>query len=347
MLRRLVLGRLSTDLSKKPSVDLAHTSHKLNQLTLSINRAAAPRHFLSRSLHTSPRFWNAAAKSTSRTTRGRGRPSAKTTKTTKSTRSTKSKADPKKKAAPRKRTAKKTTKAAKKPRRRVLSEKGKARAEAKKGRDDIKQLKEIALLSTEPHGGPQGAWLVFAHENIKGRKQNAAAGQKELGERFRNLGPAEREHYNHLANENKAAFQTEYDKWVRSHSAEQIRQANAARANLRRKLTTISSNPGHKKSAKFQGRVIHNIRDDRAVKRPVNAYTQYVVERFTTGDFKGVKPTDATKLIGEEWKAMDASDKQKWLDQQEADNARYRREYEATYGHKPPTAGKTRAKATA
>lgn len=108
-------------------------------------------------------------------------------------------------------------------------------------------------------------------------------------------------HYNHLATERTAARRVEYRTWVYSHTPEEIKDANKARAKLRVKLPLSKS--GRRKS--------HTLRipDDRAVKQPRTPFVRFVMDRHTTGDFKGITLSNASKLLAAEWKALSVSEK--------------------------------------
>jgi hypothetical protein len=106
------------------------------------------------------------------------------------------------------------------------------------------------------------------------------------------------QHYNHIANEKTAARRAEYQAWIHSHTPEQIRLANNARNQLRKKLPDQKSRPAH--TAKLH--------DDRAVKK-LSAYNLFLRVRHATGDFKGIKPKEATGLIASEWKSLSAGEK--------------------------------------
>lgn len=63
-------------------------------------------------------------------------------------------------------------------------------------------------------------------------------------------------------------------------------------------------NPNKKKVQKFPA-----IKDDRLVKQPRSAYVQFTVDRFASGDFAHMTVPESAKLIGREWKALNASEK--------------------------------------
>ena len=90
-----------------------------------------------------------------------------------------------KKAAKRKSKAK----AKLKPRKRVLTEAQKQKAEARKQMLKVRELKKTAL--SPPKKLPDNAWTAFASEATKA--PNRAALDKSLGERFKNFTPAELE----------------------------------------------------------------------------------------------------------------------------------------------------------
>ena len=78
-----------------------------------------------------------------------------------------------------------------------------------------------------------------------------------------------------------------------SLSPSQIHEANNARMRLRKM--------GKKSSYK--------IKDPRLVKRPVTARNVFTKERHVSGDLKGIKLAEASKLIDKEWKELTAAQK--------------------------------------
>lgn len=91
----------------------------------------------------------------------------------------------------------------------------------------------------------------------------------------------------------------EYKKFVESYTPEEIRLANNARKELNRK---IPSAPGKKPR-------YPEIKDERVVTRPRNAFIQFVTNRATSADFNNIMAKDRMKLIGAEWKALNAEEK--------------------------------------
>lgn len=87
-----------------------------------------------------------------------------------------------------------------------------------------------------------------------------------------------------------------------SYTPEQIRQANNARKQLKRKSKTATG----KKSS---GRGLSPIRDERQIKRPNSAYFKFGIERRESGDFKGIPLGEAAKLITKEWNELGAGEK--------------------------------------
>ena len=86
-----------------------------------------------------------------------------------------------------------------------------------------------------------------------------------------------------------------YKAWVESHTAEEIADANRARARLQK----IS--PSARKRAP--------IPDERQPKRPSTAFALYVKARWATGDFAGQPVGVAGKEISREWKSLSASER--------------------------------------
>ncbi|EUC50193.1 hypothetical protein COCMIDRAFT_82655 [Bipolaris oryzae ATCC 44560] len=224
------------------------------------------------------------------------------------------KTPPKKKAAPAKTTAKKpaakkTKKpAAKKPAAKKAAPKRakkKVLTEEEKERAKIRQLRAKALK--EPLSQRTlSAYNLFVAELTKGKPSGSDTQVSKITsatKEFKNLSPAQLEHYNHLANEENAKRKAEFDKWLQSYTPQEIRIANLARAQLRRRLAgKQKGHPAH--SAKLH--------DPRHVKATLNPYALFSRARHATGDFKGIPVIQASKLIGAEWKSLNESEKQKY-----------------------------------
>ncbi|MCJ1336039.1 hypothetical protein MMC09_001314 [Bachmanniomyces sp. S44760] len=179
-------------------------------------------------------------------------------------------------------------------------------------KNQIKKLKEKALKP--PHGLPSTAFIVISSELSKNVKGIAG---KDASARYKTLSAEELESYNHIANQNKLTNQSEYRKWIESHTPEQIHQANLARRNLtRRKIKGYG----------------YKLQDDRLVKRPQNSYISFAADRYASGDMHGIKLVEASKLIGAEWKGLSAAEKQQYQRAQTVNQEKYLHEYKATYG---------------
>ncbi|PVI07083.1 hypothetical protein DM02DRAFT_649027 [Periconia macrospinosa] len=97
-----------------------------------------------------------------------------------------------------------------------------------------------------------------------------------------------------------------------------------ARTYLRRKL-------GGKKGVRITRWV--KLEDDRELKRPLNAFLRFSVDRRATNDFKKIPVGVSGKLVAEEWKALSASEKKKYEDEAAAERVEYERKFEQIYGH--------------
>ena len=94
--------------------------------------------------------------------------------------------------------------------------------------------------------------------------------------------------------------QAAFGSWLESHTPGQIEAANRARKILRLRL---KANP-------FARRKWASIRDERAVKPPKPAYRLYFVARQASPDFNNIRVVDRTKLIAEEWRALETVEKE-------------------------------------
>ncbi|KAL8845989.1 MAG: hypothetical protein Q9221_008883 [Calogaya cf. arnoldii] len=245
---------------------------------------------------------------------------------------TTSKAKPKsapKKAASKKSASKPRTKA-KSTKARTKSAKAKAtKAKAKpakkqkkvlkpeeKERLVIKDLKAKAL--SPPKRSAPTAFSALLAERMREAKSNDLTGAvaKECSKQYHSFTPEQREHYNHIANQNKASDNSKYQEWILTYSPTEILAANAARTALKRRKVPGSWN---------------KLRDERLVMRPRTSYLNFRMERHHSGDYAGVKAAEAGKLIGAEWRKLSDSDKKPFIDQFEKDRARYEQEVKAVY----------------
>ncbi|KAF2761794.1 hypothetical protein EJ05DRAFT_496688 [Pseudovirgaria hyperparasitica] len=260
------------------------------------------------------------------------KPAAKKTTTAKKP-AAKKKAAPKKKTASKKKkpaakrkVGKKVKKTKKAPK--VLTDEQKTAAAAKKQRERVKTLKAEAL--EPPKGKPSTVWQLIIQEHTAGKTGVAFVKLvEEAKAKYNGLSPSEREAYNHTVNQNKADNTAAYEKWVKSYTPEQIRIANAARSSLRR-LAKASKKP-------VSYRLIH---DERAPKRPATSYTSFATDRYSSGDFTAIPMTEAGKLMGEEWRALNASEKQKYEARAEAQKQAYYKSFKSTFGHDAPSVAK-------
>ncbi|MCJ1223602.1 hypothetical protein MMC12_000245 [Toensbergia leucococca] len=185
--------------------------------------------------------------------------------------------------------------------------------EEQKGKLEIKRLKEIALIN--PKELPATAFMVLSQEHLKDSKKPLGGQVREAAAEYRDLSVELREHYNHIANQNKLLNQAAYREWIRSYTPNQIRLANIARLSLKRK--------GAKPARKLQ--------DDRQVKQNVPANFYFMKERRESGDFVGISITDTTRRLAIEWKELSGAEKEKYLDLAALDMARYVEEKKMVY----------------
>ncbi|KAF1357017.1 hypothetical protein BDV97DRAFT_343277 [Delphinella strobiligena] len=239
-----------------------------------------------------------------------------TTTTTPAAKSTKSKKLPKEKEAKKPKEKKPLTAAqeeklaekAAKAQEKVKKAKIKAQEKAKKA--EIKELQATALevpkdVFSSAH--TLNAWAIFNGEKTKeafvakdGAANSANDPQNVMkvnAQAYKDLSPAELEHYNHLAAQRSAEKQQGYDAWLKTYTPDQIRLANIARRRLRSLIPT-------------KARKYNEIADDRQVKGIRGPYSYFFAHRVLSGDFKNIKATDSSKLIGQEWAALTEGEKQ-------------------------------------
>ncbi|OCL05103.1 hypothetical protein AOQ84DRAFT_379910 [Glonium stellatum] len=323
MLARGLLCRLAADVPKTSTHDLSQLSRLIHRAVITHNatsirfvRAVSHANKLSLAI---PRRSYATTNKKPATTTTRAKTTVKKAAAAKG--AAEKKAAPKKKTTAKKKAAPKRrvrAKASKKP----LSEQALEKAAAKKTRIRLNELKKKAL--TEPKKRPYTAWSVYMTEISRSAAKDGRSASKitaEFGPKYQNFTPAEREHYNHLANQNRAANEAEYNAWVLKHTPLEIHEANAARLLLKRKF-------------KLTGNKVVRIKDDRQVKAAMGPLFQFMDERRKSGDYKGIPIVEAAKLMTSEFKALSAGERKKYEDMAAADLTRYYREFESVFGRK-------------
>ncbi|KAK5717825.1 hypothetical protein LTR15_008666 [Elasticomyces elasticus] len=208
--------------------------------------------------------------------------------------------------------------------------------EAKASRLERAKIAELKKVALSPPKIPQaGAYTVFAAEKSRNNEQlhqKGPGGAERLAQSARansaawkECTPADVEHYNHLAHTRREAAQAAYKQWVEGYTPEEIQNANRARLTLKRKRNKKGSHTWSQ------------IHDERAVKRPLTTFAQFNVNRQASGDFTNIRLPDRTRLIAQEWKALDQEEKDKYNTLYAEDRKRYSEEHEKVHGHLPPS----------
>jgi hypothetical protein len=98
------------------------------------------------------------------------------------------------------------------------------------------------------------------------------------------------------AKTNAEANSVAYKDWVTSRSAVEIRDANRARASLRR--------------LRYHPRTYTPIKDERQVAIARGAYTFFVKEMIDAGETDGMKASEGLVRIGEIWRGLAEEEKE-------------------------------------
>ncbi|KAF1968382.1 hypothetical protein BU23DRAFT_514896 [Bimuria novae-zelandiae CBS 107.79] len=310
MLARGVLYRLAADVPKTSTHDLPRISQLLRTTLFARNGASQPTigaiaHAFRSTILEGRRAYatKSATQPTTRVKKAVKKAVAKTAAPKKPTKKPAAKkAVPKKPAAKKKKAAPK--KAARRPKKVLTAEEKEAAT--------IKDLKKRALRPPKPSFF--SAWSAFAAEALRGAAglEGAQGAMRDASAKYKELTPAEREHYNHVAKERTEAARAEFNTWIHQHTPEDIRAANFARATLRRKLEA-------KGSKNVQYRRLEDDRRDTSSK--LTPYIRFSTERIASGDLKGIAFGEKAKLIANEWKALNASEKKKYQDAYDAAKA--------------------------
>ncbi|KAJ5185668.1 High mobility group superfamily, partial [Penicillium cf. griseofulvum] len=226
---------------------------------------------------------------------------------------------PKPSKTPKEKSSKKADSETKK--KRPLTEKQQEARRLKKLSNHIKELKATALIQ-RPKKLPSAAYTLAVCEKmreIKGEYKHPE-GFLVAAERAKSISGDELERLQAQAKANIAANAAAYDAWVKSHTPLQIKEANTARQALSR-LVKKNYSP---------------IKDDRLPTKSRSAYVLFVADRMESGIYQGMHGRDSFKAIGEEWKALPQSEKDRYHKLQVEDRERYVREYQQVYGQPAP-----------
>ncbi|EAS27695.3 uncharacterized protein CIMG_10300 [Coccidioides immitis RS] len=217
--------------------------------------------------------------------------------------------------AKKKRTTKTKTATGKKPQRKALTDKQKAQLENKKRKQEIKDLKLVAL--SPPKMLPNNSFgLVLQQVELGTVAQRTEA--------YRKMSESERERLREAAKSNAEANRATFEAWVKNHTPLQIKEAN----NARRKLRNLLDKP----------RSFPDIRDPRQVKRPLSAYIIFAKEQLNSAELANLTVTEKMMRIGKSWRDMTKAGQEKYH-RLHADAIRqYVNEYESVYGEPPKRA---------
>ncbi|KAI9051025.1 hypothetical protein LZ554_005133 [Drepanopeziza brunnea f. sp. 'monogermtubi'] len=208
--------------------------------------------------------------------------------------------------------------AVKKPAKKVLTDAQKENLKAAKARKHLRELKKTAL--SVPKAKPHTAWLIFFAQEIKKDPGSGSAKCLEVSTRYNSLGPSELESLNQIAVQNKAYNDAQYKQWVASHTTDEIRLANNARASLKsltaRKWTYID--------------------DPRIPKRPALPWSLFIAERWASGDLKGIRVKDCLPILRKEWNALDPKKRQAYEDSYAVNKEQYLKDFKKAFGRDAP-----------
>ncbi|KAG9246326.1 hypothetical protein BJ878DRAFT_497611 [Calycina marina] len=193
---------------------------------------------------------------------------------------------------------------------------------------DIKELKVQALNPPKPK--PSTAWLVVCDE-VRSQDPHTigTASMKNASARYKSLTNNEIAEYNRIASQNKVTNNIAFKQWIESHTPDEIRLANNARTQLKRKT---SKKPGAKSLA---WPLLH---DDRIPKHAKTPWLLFSVERWASGDLAHVPMLEAQKIISKEWQGLSGAEKKKYLDQSQSERTRYVAEYKTVFKRDAPYA---------
>ncbi|EKD15905.1 HMG box protein [Drepanopeziza brunnea f. sp. 'multigermtubi' MB_m1] len=208
--------------------------------------------------------------------------------------------------------------AVKKSAKKVLTDAQKEKLKVAKARKQLRELKKTAL--SIPTAKPHTAWLIFFSQELKKDPGSGSAKCLEISTRYNNLSPSELEPLNRIAVQNQAYNDAQYKQWVASHTTDEIRLANNARASLK----------------SLTGKKWPHIEDPRLPKRPALPWSLFIAERWASGDLKGIRVKDCLPSLRKEWNALDPKKRQAYEDTFAANKEQYLKDYKKAFGRDAP-----------
>lgn len=112
--------------------------------------------------------------------------------------------------------------------------------------------------------------------------------------------------YQTTANNNKTHNARTHTTWLEKYTPDTVRLAN----NARRQLSRIAIQPLPAGRKHHLTRAYHRLKDVRILKKPQSAYSQFIVERYASGDFQGATIAKSAGQLRDEWKALGEGEKQ-------------------------------------
>ncbi|KAE8353283.1 hypothetical protein BDV28DRAFT_111010 [Aspergillus coremiiformis] len=194
--------------------------------------------------------------------------------------------------------------------------------EAKKAQQLKQHVKDLKAAALKPPGKlPATVWnLALSSKLLEASETDKPAEAfKAAVALAKSISQEERERLSTIADYNRKTNETVYDKWIKTHTPLQIKEANMARSRLN-KLT----------SKRYPA-----LRDDRLVKSPRTSFVFFYTERLEQGDFKHMSLKDIVAQVASEWNGMTESEKEKYVQLGLADRKRYAQEYQDVYGEEP------------
>ncbi|KAM3419125.1 hypothetical protein BST61_g5073 [Cercospora zeina] len=191
-------------------------------------------------------------------------------------------------------------------------------------RAKLEDLKATALPDAPRKVLYTSAYKAYWAEAVRNSNGSRIQDQvKEVAAKWKQMSPADIEHYNHLQRTADEAAAAEHKRFIESHPADDIRLANLARTQLRRQFPSLRS-----KWAPLS--------DERRPKPPLSSFMKFNVDRQSSGDFTNIAFGERAKLIAKEWKALSQSEKDKYYRSYSQDRQQYLEEHARVFGRDAP-----------
>lgn len=178
----------------------------------------------------------------------------------------------------------------------------------------LKTLKKKSLLTEERRLKylPANSWGVYMVENLK-PGVSPMLQMPDLSRSYKFLSTSELSRLQETAKANHLQNSAIFKAWVETNPPLAVREANSARGTLRKKFDLN----------------VRDIKDDRQPEKPHPPYILFCKAKWASGDFANTPVVEASRQLGEQWKALSDKEKEPYEELYNADVHKYKKTLES------------------